>query len=66
MDEMMSVPQVAEELDISEGRVRQLLYEKTLKGERVGWQWVILRTDLEAYKAVRRKPGRPRIHDEEE
>lgn len=59
MDSLLSVPEVAKELDVSEGRVRQLIYADELPAERVGWQWVIRRPDLEAYKEQRRPPGRP-------
>jgi excisionase family DNA binding protein len=57
--DFLSVPQAAAELKLSEGRIRQLLYSGTLKGERIGWQWVIERAEVERYKTERRRPGRP-------
>jgi excisionase family DNA binding protein len=57
--ELLSVSQVAKELKVTPGRVRQLLYTKELKGQQIGWQWVITRIDLDSYKETRRKPGRP-------
>jgi excisionase family DNA binding protein len=57
--DLLSVPQAAAELDVTEGRIRQLLYSGMLKGERIGWQWVIERAEVERYKTERRPPGRP-------
>jgi excisionase family DNA binding protein len=58
--ELLSVPQVATELGVTEGRVRQLLYSGKLAGKQIGWQWVITRTNLDEYKKIRRSPGRPK------
>lgn len=60
MTEIMSVQEAAEELDIGDVRVRQLIYKGDLPAKQIGWQWVILRPDLDAYKKRRRPPGRPR------
>jgi excisionase family DNA binding protein len=57
--DLLSVSQVAKELSVTPGRVRQLLYSKELNGQQIGWQWVITRADLDSFKENRRKPGRP-------
>lgn len=64
MDELLSVPEAAKELNRTEGRVRQLIYDGDLPAVKVGWQWIIRRADLEAYKERRRPPGRPPKEDE--
>jgi excisionase family DNA binding protein len=59
MSTLLTVSQVAVELGVTTGRVRQLLLAKRLKGEKVGRDWLVLPKDLEA---VRNRPtGRPRI-----
>jgi hypothetical protein len=40
--------------------VRHLLLEKRLYGIKVGPVWAILPEDLEQFKLMRRRPGRPR------
>ena len=63
--ELLSVKQVANELGISENRVREFCQEGRL-GEKVGRQWIITRSELEAFKLIPRKRGAPRKDDEEE
>jgi excisionase family DNA binding protein len=47
----------AERLDITTGRIRQLILGGKLKAEKAGRDWLILPRDLDAIKD--RKPGRP-------
>jgi len=54
----MTVAQVAAELGVSEEYVRKLCQAGRL-GAKVGRQWLIAREELEAFKATRRRPGRP-------
>lgn len=39
-------------------RVRQLLGEKKLEGERVGRDWLVKKASAQAYANTERKPGR--------
>src|SRR3989442_7471400 len=56
---LLSVAEVAAELDASEAYVRRLLLRQRLYGTKLGFVWVIYPDDLEAFK-LRRPPGRPR------
>src|SRR5205823_5028696 len=42
------------------GFVRRLLLRQRLYGTKLGFVWVIYPDDLEAFKLLRRPPGRPR------
>ncbi len=55
----MSVKDAAGVLDLSEPRIKQMIYRDELKAEKVGNQWIISELDLEAAKN-RREPGRPK------
>ena len=57
---MLSVAQAAAELNASEAYVRRLLLRQRLYGTKVGFVWAIYPDDLEAFKRMRRAPGRPR------
>lgn len=57
--ELLSVKEVAEELGVSENRVREYCQEGRL-GEKVGRQWVITRAALDEFKKIPRKRGAPR------
>src|SRR5947208_14270009 len=57
---LLSVAEVAAELDASEAYVRRLLLRQRLYGTKLGFVWVIYPDDLEAFKLLRRPPGRPR------
>ena len=60
-DELLTTAQVAEELDVSIGRVQALINNNQLRATKFGRQWSIARADLENFKAVRRtKAGRPK------
>lgn len=52
--------EAAAELDASEAYVRRLLLRQRLYGTKLGFVWVIYPDDLEAFKRMRRPPGRPR------
>lgn len=67
----MTVSEVAKALGISEGRVRQLIAEKTIKAERAGQRLLLVdRDDFGEYVSERdrgqHKPGRPRRQPEQE
>lgn len=62
--ELLSVKEVAEELGVSENRVREYCQEGRLGGK-VGRQWVITREELEAFKKIPRRHGAPRKSDED-
>ena len=57
--EFVTVAQAAKELNVSETTVRRFCYAKRL-GEKVGRQWVITREELDRFKKLDRKPGRPK------
>ena len=56
---MLTIAQVAKELNVSETTVRRYCYDSRL-GKKVGRQWVITRQELERFKKIDRKPGRPK------
>lgn len=57
---LLSVAEAATELKASEAYVRRLLLKERLYGIKVGPVWAILPEDLEQFKLMRRRPGRPR------
>ena len=57
---LLSVAEVAAELNASEAYVRRMLSRQRLYGIKVGIVWAVLPDDLEAFKRTRRPPGRPR------
>src|ERR1035437_5697027 len=57
---LLSVAEAAAELKSSEAYVRRLLLGQRLYGIKVGPVWAILPEDLEEFKRIRRRPGRPR------
>ena len=65
VEELLTVQQVAKELNRSEKRVREYCREGRL-GQKIGRQWVITRAELEAFKKIPRKHGAPFKDDEEE
>jgi excisionase family DNA binding protein len=57
---LFSVAEAATELNASEAYVRRLLLRQRLYGTKIGFVWAIYPDDLEAFKRMRRPPGRPR------
>ena len=57
---MLSVAEVAAELNASEAYVRRMLLRQRLYGIKVGIVWAILPDDVEVFRRTRRPPGRPR------
>jgi excisionase family DNA binding protein len=56
---LLSVSEAAAELKASDAYVRRLLLKQRLYGIKVGPVWAILPEDLEEFKRMRRRPGRP-------
>lgn len=61
--EMLSLKEAADELGITVSTLRPYCQEGRI-GTKVGHQWVITRTELEAFKAMPRPVGRPRKGEE--
>jgi excisionase family DNA binding protein len=59
INDMLTIEDVARELNLSTRRVRQFCQEGRL-GRRLGWQWVITRDELEEFKPQYRPCGRPK------
>lgn len=57
--ELLDIKHAAAELDIAVVTLR-LYCQQGRIGTKVGTQWVITRTELEAFKAMPRLVGRPR------
>lgn len=57
--ELLTIKQVADELDLSETSVRRFCYDGRF-GNKIGRQWLISREELDAFKELDRKPGRPK------
>ena len=57
--EIVTVPEAATELGISQGRVRVLIHLGKLKARKFGFVWAIARADLDQFKSQPRKVGRP-------
>jgi excisionase family DNA binding protein len=58
MPDLLTVKETAEELGLSQRRVHQFCKEGRI-GTRYGWQWLITREELEEFKKIPRKEGRP-------
>lgn len=59
LENWLTVCQVADELDLTTGRIRQMLRDKTLEGTKVGPRlWMISRDELKRIKSLPRKRGR--------
>jgi hypothetical protein len=56
---LMSVSEAAEELHVSEAYVRRLLLGQRLYGIKIGPVWAVFPNDLDAFRQLRRPPGRP-------
>ncbi len=65
LSEFISVPEAAEILGCTEGRVRQLLYEDVIDGRKLnGRAWIISRASVERYGRKEITVGRPRVSAE--
>ena len=58
---LFSVVQVAERAGLSKFTVLKAIESKQLPAEKVGFQYVITETAMNAWIANRRKPGRPKV-----
>lgn len=59
----LSVPEAAEALAVTDGRVRQLLLSGELCGHKLGQRnWAIAPVEIERFQQSRRPPGRPRVN----
>jgi len=56
---MLSVPEAAAQLGVHPGRVRQLLVEGRLSGDKVGGRWLVPEAAVAARAASEQPPGRP-------
>ena len=57
---MLTMQQVADRLGISRVRVFQLIKADKIKSVRFGWAHQIDEAEVERFKKVERRPGRPR------
>jgi predicted site-specific integrase-resolvase len=57
-NDIMDIKTAAKELGIAVTTLRQHCQEGYL-GQKLGRDWIITRSDLEAFKRNRRNPGRP-------
>jgi len=57
---MLTVPQAAERLNLSRGRILVIIRSGRLKAQRIGPMWVIEEADLVDYRGRRRGPGYPK------
>ncbi len=61
MTDLLNTKEVAELLEISQGRVRQIAQRGYLKASHVGRDWVFRRNDVEIFRdSPKRRAGRPR------
>jgi excisionase family DNA binding protein len=57
--DVMSVTEAADELEVSSRRVLQLVASGKLRGEQLGWGWVVDPVDVERIRRHRGEVGRP-------
>ncbi len=57
--QLMNTSEAADLLGLSVGRVRQLAIDGKLRGERVGRDWVFVRSVVEEFARRPRRRGRP-------
>jgi excisionase family DNA binding protein len=64
MTDLLNTKEVAELLEISQGRVRQIAQRGYLKASHVGRDWVFRRNDVEIFRdSPKRRAGRRAILD---
>jgi excisionase family DNA binding protein len=59
LNDYLTPQQAGEILNVTAEAVRALLRRGVLDGQKLGRDWFITRSDLEAYQGRRRSPGRP-------
>ena len=60
----LSVQEAADEVGVTDARIRQLIRSGELKAERLGKRaWAITRAAVQTYAKKQRNGGRPRISD---
>ena len=57
--EWMTVQEVANEMSVTEGRVRQWILGSALTATKFGKSWAVKRSDLQKFKGIERLPGNP-------
>lgn len=63
LENYLTITETADMLGCTEGRIRQLLRDKKLKGKKFHERaWAIERVSAEKYAAIKQTVGRPRIH----
>jgi len=56
----LSVPEAAQAIGVTDGRVRQLLLAGELAGHKLGLRnWAIAASEIQRFLKHRRRPGRP-------
>jgi excisionase family DNA binding protein len=56
---LLTIPQAADELDLSRQRVWLLVTTGRIKAQRIGQSWLISQRDLEKFDRQRNGAGRP-------
>ena len=59
--EWLTVGEVASELGVTAGRVRQVIVEKRILGKKFGGAWAINSAEVERFKSLERSPGNPNL-----
>ena len=57
---MITTTQAAERLGVTTRRVVALCHAGKLRGEKIGRDWLVDESSVEAYAATERKAGRPK------
>lgn len=57
--EWLTVQEAAARLDITDGRVRQLLIDGSLKGQKFGNTWAIALREVKRFEKIERRRGNP-------
>lgn len=60
MEGYLTTKQAAERLNVSDARIRQLIIEGDLKGEKVGRDNFIAIDEIKRFESLERKAGRPK------
>lgn len=57
----LTVQEAADALGVSPGRVRQLIVEKRIHGQKFGPAWAISTAEVERFRQLDRPPGNPQF-----